>query len=232
MSSLLKQLQLDAAGLLNTCDYFEDITVVAEDKADLSTVIQQSLSAIAAKNGKSGLVVIIEEPTAEAPTQLSGPYLTLVKLKVLIMENLMVNRTDPYGTQKIGYEVAEAICEVLFQAQLDGTGTNPLWPGQPAIRSLGALPDLTEIMGVEVNLEAHIALPSVAKVATPTITNTTGSITLASTTGGAALLYSLDGSFPSLVYTAPFATPDAGTRIRAIGTKTGQATSDIGAHQL
>ena len=232
MSSILKQFQADITGLLNTCDYFNDVTIVTEDKADISTIIQKALSPIAVKGGKAGIVVIVEEPEASAPTQAKAPYFTLIKCKLTILENILVNRTAPYGTQKKGYEVGEAIHEVLFEVCPSGELTNPVWPGQPAIRSIGAIPEMPNIMGVECNIEWHAALPQVGKVADPTIANATGSITIATSTGGAALFYSLDGSFPSLAYTAPFATPDAGTLIRAVGTLTGYATSNISQVQL
>ena len=227
MGSILKQFQADITGLLNTCDYFNDVTIVTEDKADISTIIQKALSPIAVKGGKAGLVIVVEDPEADAPTNIPGPYLTKIRQKLTIMENMLVNRTSPYGTMKKAFEVAEIIQEVLYGVTLDGNLDNPVWPGQPAIRSIGAIPDMPSIVAVEVMLEWHAGLPIAAKVADPTIANATGSITIATSTGGAALFYSLDGSFPSTIYSAPFTTPASGTVIRAVGTKTQCATSNI-----
>jgi hypothetical protein len=71
------------------------------------------------------------------------------------------------------------------------------------------------------------------KVAPVTITNATGSITLACGTSGAAIYYTTDGTFPyfgnanATLYGTPFATPATGTLIRAAAYKTGSVGSNV-----
>lgn len=231
MKSVLKQIQADILGTLQSCDFFEDITIQAEDKADITNIITTALAPVASKGGKGGICVIIEEPEADAPTTLSSPYLTLVKIKVTILENIAFNRTT-YGTNKPCYLVAESIQQLLFQQEFDGVTQGYIWPGSPAIRSVGAIPNQPMIMGVEVLLEAHAALPQVAKCATPTISNANELVTIESADNDVVLFYSIDGTFPSIEYTEPFETPIAGSLIRAVATHTGWATSNTKALEV
>lgn len=224
--SILKQFQADIVGLLSTCDYFSDITVTAEDKADIQNIIQSALAPMAVKGGKSGICVIVEEPEAEAPTTNPAPYFTSIKQKLTILENIATNRTALYGTLKPVYQVAESILCLLWQVQLGGTTQGPIWPGAPAIRPIGAIPDQPSIVGVEVLLEGHAALPQVDRVADPVINTVTSNVVITCATTSAALYYSTDTSFPSLAYST-FVKPAAGTVIRSIGAKSGAATSNI-----
>lgn len=232
MRSICKQVQADVVGAILACDFFDDITVTPEDRGDLENTIQSALAPIAVKGGKTGIVVIAEEPEADAPTALQSPYLTLIRQKMTILENRIVNRTSSLGTNKSAYLVGETILEILFQSDFAGTTQGPVWPGNPAIRSIGVIPERPELVGVEVMLELHASLPQVSKVATPTISQGVSNITLACVTGSAVILYSIDDSFPSLTYSAPFANPAVGVNVRAIAKLSGSAASSIASYTV
>lgn len=227
MSSKLKLLQADILGVLSLSDYFADITIVAEDKADLTAIINRALAPMAVKGGKGGVCVVVEEPEAEAPTTIPGPYITSARLKVVVLENVANNR-GTHGTGKTCYAIAEQIQSLLFDQEFAGTTEGKLWPGAPAIQSLGPVPDNPQLVVVQCAFEAHVSLPVLSKVAEPTIGMISGDhIQLVCSTSGAAIKYSIDGSFPSMVYTAPFTAPVAGTTVRAVAAKTGSATSNV-----
>ena len=88
-------------------------------------------------------------------------------------------------------------------------------------------PGITEIdQRVEIGIR-----DSEDMAAAPTITLSSGNATLASTTSGAVMLYTTDGSDPryskdAKTYTAAFPAA-AGTRIRAVATKDGMFSSDL-----
>ena len=76
-----------------------------------------------------------------------------------------------------------------------------------------------------------VACAASSVAAAPTITLSSGNATLASTTSGAVMLYTTDGSDPryskdAKTYTAAFPAA-AGTRIRAVATKDGMFSSDL-----
>lgn len=76
-----------------------------------------------------------------------------------------------------------------------------------------------------------VACAASSVAAAPTITLPSGNATLASTTSGAVMLYTTDGSDPryskdAKTYTAAFPAA-AGTRIRAVATKDGMFSSDL-----
>lgn len=227
MRSILKAVQADVLGTLNACDYFDDITIVAEDNADLATIIVKALSPVAFKGGKTGLVVIVNEPEAQAVTTVPAPYFDTVRQKITVLENAVVNRTGALGTGKSGYLVAETILQLLWLADFAGTTNGPSWPGNPAIRPLGAIADSPEMSGVQVMVEMHAGMVTYAKCATPVITQGGSTTSITSATSGATILYSLDGAFPSQTYSVAFANPAVGVMVRACAKKTLTATSHI-----
>ena len=233
MGSVLKQLQADILGTLNGCDYLDDVLVIADDQADIAKIIQKALGTASSKDGTTGGVcIIIEEPEAAAPTTLANPYLTMIRQKVTVLENMLINRS-PLGTGKTCYVLAEVVHELLFAQQFAPVTQGQLLPGTPAIRPMGVIDhNQPAIVGVECNFEAHAPLPQPAKCADPTIEVSGGEVTITSTTAGAAIFYSLDGSTPSVAYTDPFTAPASGTLIRAFATYTGFATSNTVAETI
>lgn len=74
-----------------------------------------------------------------------------------------------------------------------------------------------------------------AKAATPTATKGESTTALASTTGSATILYTLDGTDPrysntAITYTAAFTNPTAGTVIKAVASANGVFNSDLLVH--
>jgi hypothetical protein len=227
MRSVIKALQADVLGTLLACDWFEDVTVIAEDIGDFATVINQALGSTLVKANKTGVVVIVNEPEAQAPTTLPAPYFTLIRQKITILENRIINRSA-IGTNKSAYLIAETIQQLLFESSFAGTTGGPCWPGTPAIEPLGIINDRQELTGVAVNIEAHAPLQQPNKCVAPTITQGATTITLASS--GNSILYSVDDSFPSTAYSVPFANPAAGVTVRAIAKRSTYAASNISAH--
>lgn len=146
-----------------------------------------------------------------------GPYLEQINVKLIGLEVVPRNRgtvdaPSPTGTLKsIQSTILRA--QKLLQLWTPPSITRALWCG-PAKLSNAIDQDGNVINGIEV-YEAYVraaggvGFTSVIQVATPTIVNNSGVITLACDTPGASIWYSTDNSNPSprngTVYLAPVA---------------------------
>lgn len=227
MRSICKAIQADVKGALEACDYFEDITVVAEDKGDLTQVITAALGGTAFKANKTGVIVVVNEPIANSTTEIRAPNLEEVRQKITVIENREINRDGSTGTGKSAYLIGESILQLLFEIEFNGTTRGKSWPGTPSISPLGIINENQSLTGVEVMMIFHAQLLLPNKVATPTIANSGTLITLTCSTSGAAIKYSINGDYPTTPYTVPFATPATGNMVRAVGTLTTYAASNV-----
>ena len=88
------------------------------------------------------------------------------------------------------------------------------------------------LAGWAVRLGTAMEAEPVTKVATPTISETGGTVTLACATSGAAIYYTTDGTYPGSgnpdanLYSAPFALTEACT-LRVAAQKSGLQSSDV-----
>jgi hypothetical protein len=201
------QLQADIYHLLLSADTLADVNVVQfrklriDSQADVSTLWQMP------RNGKAGIGILVEMPEVEtAHANLPGPeFVTSLPLSVVEEPNL---NFAPGGSYLSAEEVAQRVAELLHGYQ------GGAWGGQLHAKGAIVSPDATwpeGLLAYKVTLHLRLTRDQVARVATPTAAAVGTTVTLACDTAGAALYYTLDGSFPgagnpaALPYSAPFA---------------------------
>lgn len=214
MASILRALQESVAARLLAMPEFANIPVVPESVKDLETEVQTAVN-------KMGLCVTVF--TSKALRALPGPhqpYFEKIDVLVTVFENVPINRRP----QNIGYVTGQEVAE-LCACYLH------CWKPDEVNESftvfdvvLGQLPRDVAEMGivswnVPVSTQGGFA-QTIPQVAPVVVDASNPSITATTTTEGAAIFYTLDGSFPAprnpnaILYTGPFTT-DVGTVIKA-----------------
>lgn len=198
------------AARLNADEWFVDINVLTERKADIIAAIEKSIGPMKAKGGKSGTCIIVMSPvasdeSAEIPGAILNPQLTF-----RILENPLINNSGT-GTGKESLSTAKRVVMLMKHFRMDGVCTE-LIPEKPTIVPVA---DPVAPVAYEVRFKARDdddeTLPKVARVAiSPTSGAVPKTVTLTCATAGAAIYFTKDGSFPwsgnaqATLYTAPF----------------------------
>lgn len=168
------------------------------------------------RNGTAGCGVLVAMPEVEtAHANLPGPeFVTTVLFSVVEEPNL---NFAPGGTLLSAEEVAQRVAELLH-GYAGGNWGGALFAKGPVIAADQEYPD--GLLAYRVTLHLRLVRDQVARVATPTATTGEANLTtLACSTEGAAIYYTLDGSFPgpgnpvAQLYGAPI-TPTAGQTLR------------------
>jgi len=228
MSSILAQIQAECANALSSDAYFANVQVVTQAIQDLGSVIDQALASL-------GVCAILIVPTAAVkwPNQ-PGPYFEEIKIIVRVVENVTVNQnTSGGGTGKGALEVAEYVCAVLHHFP----------PGSLSevlnCESIALVADPERLIyDVAFSTQGGLAY-TLPKLDAPAVTQTGETITIAAATSsnttvpGAAIFYTVDGSFPSprngTLSTAPVSV-STGVTFRASAWLAGYLTSNITTH--
>ncbi len=234
MISILERLQLDIAALLNSLDEFQYIPVLilrprsSEEALLIQTKLDQSLAGLTQKNGKAGVCVIIQMPTADATNpDIPGPRFE-VTIEIKVFENPLINM-GAGGTQLSAEEVSLAVHNSLQQFNLGITGAQ-MFPAPKAIEPDLSFLDKGRIV-YNANIKTRFQLVPPSKCMAPAIGGNSASMTLSSATPGATIYFTTDESFPSAQnsaqeYTDPVAvTP--GARVRAAAYLDGKHGSDV-----
>jgi hypothetical protein len=185
------------------------------------------LSCVVKKAGKGGAGVMVLMPTLDNETPDSIAPQTEAGIVIRVQE-LPTHNMGPNGTQKSAEDIALNVVRVLHLFHR-GQG-NVVYAGRDLLTpSAEFAPKVT----YDVRMLQKLSLSPDNKVAPVTLTSAAASspatgwdITLTCVTSGASILYSTDGSYPTLAYAAAFNVPTAAT-VRAVAGKTGLQQSDV-----
>lgn len=222
MSDALELDQEDFAERLKADPYLDDISVFVQRKGVTENDINVALSVLNEKGGKIGacLVVLMPELVPDSPN-VPGPRYN-IRTTVQVIEQPLFN-LDNTGTGKSAEQIAQRVRQLLHHFA-NGHGATYNFDGMEPISA-----DAGKV-SYAVKFSRLAGDSMLAKVATPSISTDSVSapatVTIACATAGATIRYSLDGTYPTLLYTAPLAVTTAAT-VRAVAEKTGLQQSDI-----
>lgn len=219
--SIIESIQLECAQQLQADPFFANLTVLVEHIADLQSQFDQAIGAVTVVGGKSGAVVVIMTPTADANWEnVPGPFFDAINVIVLVAENPLVNNDPISGTGLSALTICEKIAGILHQS-FPLAANGPLVAQKPTISRGPNAGDDTSLVQYNLHFRTMGGLRAVPPQLAPVvISNTAGVVTLTSATPGSAVFYTLDGSNASprgataSLYTAPF-TPGAGHTLNA-----------------
>ena len=234
----LQQFQIDVGAQVSSLPLAANVPVfifrprAALTAAEIQSRVDGALNAITAKNGKAGLAATVLMPLMDTREQeLPGPYLHL-KCTVRVQENVMVNMGEE-GTLIASEDFAIAVAQALHLWTPGGISGIVRCSKKTVTPNMSFLPKVT----YDVDIESELTNADMGYTCVPAINVAGGHVSLASTTPGATIYYSLDGStpFPSTgeivttaeLYTRPFAAPPEGTLLRAAAYSIGNRGSDI-----
>lgn len=238
MTNRFQELQEDFAGLFRSFSGCQYVSVFAERPRDAEEMlsfqdeINRALAGHALRNGKAGLAVIVLLPEASVPQpHIPGPQADLV-FKVHVLEDAITNEGDN-GT---GIPAEHLALTLLGLGHLFKAGTNQIfYADQQQLTPLSLdSAKTTASLGYEIAFRSPLAVTPISAAAAPSIA-VAASVTLSSATSGAAIRYTLDGTFPgaeATLYSAPFALPSSGTLLRCAAHKSALRCSDVAEHQF
>lgn len=205
----------------------EEGNPIPGQSAVINDQIEDSLAGVKAKNGKSGIAVVVMLPEVDPESENSlGPSLRLMP-RVRIIEDRLINESGT-GTGISSSRLALHIAQVLHRRCFRSFGT--LFVDPKKMIEEVSLPDDRQVH--EVMLVCSIHVDTVLKVRSVQIANEGGAITLTTGTPDAEIWYTLNGGWPAegsegaVEYTGPL-TPEPGSyTLRAAAYKAGMQASD------
>ncbi len=207
-----------------------DEIIASEDKLPDATLAAEVLVYITPReggDGRTGCGIIIEKPEFQVNhPNLPGPEGDIL-LTLLVLEDPITNYGPETGTQLPAHQVSQRILEVLHGYQIEGFGQM-----FADTRAMQSAQDFEPLRAYRVNLRIRMPRLQDARVATPTITEDNGSITLACATTNARIFYTTDSTFPGICnpgateYTEPF-NAEVGDVIHAAAYYEGQPPSHV-----
>lgn len=234
----LEQLQSDVEHCLLSMHLLRHVTITAVrprssgEVLNIQTKINNTLAGLSVRNGKRGLGVIVGMPEMRDV----NPNMRTVKGELVLVMNLIENPLINEGADGTGL-TAEALAWLLATTLPQ---TN-LAPGGQIIADKDLIAPQPESV-MEKRIEYRVTLrmlthaAPVEKVATPAVQHASGTLTLSCTTSGAAIYYTLDGSYPgpgnaqATLYSAPVSV--ATGALRTAAHHDDMASSDVAAVTL
>ena len=186
------QEQTDFGARLEADEYFEDIPVLVQRKGVTESDVDVALAGLAEKGGKAGacVVVLMPELVPDSPDA-PGPRYRL-RAAVQVIEMVLVNLGQD-GTGKGAEAIAERVRQILHHVSF-GRGSVYTFAGmEPLSAGDGKI-------SYAVRFERLAGDAWVAKVMRPVVTVTgsgPASVSITCGTAGAALWYTLDGTYPA-----------------------------------
>jgi len=218
-ANILESLQQECADRLLSLPYFANIPVFVMHQSDIGSEFERALGAITDTGGKSGVCVVIDTPDADVSfPDIGGPFFDRIPITAIITENPTVNNDPATGVGQSCLSVAVNVAFALHQF-FPASANAPIIPTKPTIPKPLHADDGTVVRNVNFTTQGGVrqALPQIAPVS---ISETAGVVTLTTSTPGAAIFYTLNGSNASprnaagVLYTAPF-TPGVGLPLNA-----------------
>lgn len=196
-TSPIERLQLDIAARLDANFKYVTVYVIrprSEAEAIMiQTNIEKALSGLIQKHGKAGATFMVGMPAAICPHQDSvGVQLDLLPM-VRIIENPVINM----GAMGTGMSCEE----IMFEAMdlLDGfidTGRTLVVAKRPYEQVLELLKEKNQV-AYDLYFQRHQPRAIPCKTIVPKITGAADAVSITCATGGAAIYYTTDGSYPS-----------------------------------
>ena len=191
---------------LRSSAYFTDIALLPMVRDTTAERIGQQLAAAFGANGKAGAAVMAMLPTldVDAPNA-PGPQFDVIET-LLVVVHAEINASS-IGTGKHAGTIAREVCRHFHHTRT--SSLIQLWNANRA-----AIAPATEfagnLEGWYVSISSKWAQSTPPRCATPTVAVDGSQVTLSCATAGAALYYTLDGTYPgsgnpaATLYTAPF----------------------------
>jgi len=222
----LHRLQQDCAARINANVFFHYVEAVAIRDLQTLAAIEQGLSGVKRKNGKSGagVQVLMSLLDVDKPNP-AGP-ITVGRITLRCQELPAINY-GASGTRLSSEELALKCLDIFHHWSPGYLAT--LRAGRDAVNpNLDFSPRITH----DVTFTFDLALAQTSKVLTPQISVSGGLVTITCATAAAEIYYTIDESLPTKappngsLYTDPFTAPDAGVVVRAVGVKTDLSDSN------
>lgn len=233
------QFQLDVAGRLASDSFFATLPILREDEGLTPSDVDQALLSAGSfvKGGKAGAgVIVFQTEEAVQDPNVPGPREQL-ELRIRCLEVPKINRSAA-GSGLRATALARRVKSLLHLWFRGGvnvevvTTTRYYHPGDEK------MPHAT--LGKDVLVRTLLPGDGITRAAAVSITGDATALTLTSATPGAAIWYTLDGTFPgptpangtlaqpgtAQLYSAPFAVP-SGTCVRAAAYAEGLDASDL-----
>jgi hypothetical protein len=216
VSDPLSTLQTDVYERLNAWSFFQYTTVEKIRELTVASDIAAAMSCLKKRNDKAGTVLLVYMATVQAEKQnTTGP---------ISRGFIMVRCMELPKTKTAGSPTAEALALEVVNVLHH---FDPGYLGGPLVAAKDALEPSLEFaprIAYDAMFSFPLPLGQTVKPTTPQIANAGGNITITVTSpADVAIRYTVDGSYPSeaagTLYAGAFATPAAGTRIRAVGYK-------------
>ena len=195
---IILQLQLDIASYLAAHAMCQYVPVICEYRDEqpgdalFDDYVTKHLKGQIPKNGKFGLCVIISVPVSTTTAANAPGPIENLALQIQVVENTANNRAATTGTGIRADDMYEFVKRALHLYCPDQAHDLIVVRGEQDLALINGLRGFI----IELESKAH-ALDALAKVAMPAITVSGASMTLSSSTAGAAIYWTHDGSFPS-----------------------------------
>ena len=217
--SILTNLQNDLAGYMLQCENLDHLNIVVDDMGTIESTAEKAVKTVKSRGGTQGIAALILRPTVStANDNLPGPQSEAI-ITIQMVENVLINRGGR-GSGILPDDMSFRILSSLHHLTL---GNRAVFAEPVPVRPL---PVPVGFVSYEIRLRVPLYNEPLQRTSNPLIEESGGTVTLTSLTPSAAFNYSLDGSYPSLVYTAPFAV-SSGDLVRAIATSASLLPSSI-----
>ncbi len=221
---ILEQIQGDILGALKATPGLVNAVILSANDGDIEGEVTRKLSTLTGTQNGLALVVLLPELT-EAEANIPGPVMEGL-IEVQVIEAVTINRSAS-GT---GIRASTAALRALGALHHLRVGNYTLFAKRNPLEPLAGKKGIVTFI-VRLSF-GNLGADPVEKVSPVTIAEDEAEITLTTSTGGAGIYYTTDGSYPgasndeATLYTTPFTLAESAT-VRAAAFKSPLNPSDI-----